>query len=224
MSATKRSHRRRSLTWRVSRAIEQAGASRPVFSRTGPAWMFGMMGVIAELVLAPVVLAVTFAVGLTSYLLLDAPWTKIRAQQRPRFVSVRILYLNTLIVAGFWLAVMFTFSAADPAVSSGVEQRLPALLEVASTSDLRSLINLKRTAVVKAPPTDPTGTEAASTWFDLFLHGLTSALSVNFLLYGLVIARRRRRAQHSGRGESRKSLRYDSMVGLFVDEDSTSSG
>src|SRR5207248_1721909 len=104
----------RSLVWRLSRAIENIGARRPVISRTGPAWMFGLMGVAAELLLAPVVLALTFGVGIASYLMLDAPWTRVRAQQRPRFVSVRILYLNTLIVAGFWLAVMFTFSAADP--------------------------------------------------------------------------------------------------------------
>ena len=112
-----RSHRNRSLTWRVSRAIENATLTRPLISRTGPAWLFGIMGVVAELVLAPVVLALTFAVGLATYLMLDTPWTRIRAQARPRFVSVRILYINTLIVAGFWLAVMFTFSAADPSVS-----------------------------------------------------------------------------------------------------------
>src|SRR4051812_17530725 len=96
MGATKRSRHHHSLTWRMSRAIEHAGASRPLLSRTGPAWVFGFMGVLAELVLAPVVLALTFAVGIATYLVLDAPWTRVRAQQRPRFVSVRILYLNAL--------------------------------------------------------------------------------------------------------------------------------
>ena len=209
--------RRRSLSWRVTRAIDNVGIARPTFSRTGPAWMFGLLGVAGELLLAPVVLALTFALGLGSYFVLDAPWTKIRAQQRPRFVSVRILYLNTMILAGFWLAVMFTFSAADPTVSSGVESRLPALLEVATASDLRTLINLKRSAV--AAVANPA--QAASTWFDIFLHGLISALALNFLLYGVVIARRRQRARHTGRGARRRSLRYDSMVGLFVDEDPT---
>src|SRR5258708_20399085 len=95
------------------------------------------MGVAAEAFLAPLVLAATFGVGLLTYLLLDTPWTRVRAQQRPRFVSVRILYLNTLIVVAFWLAVMFTFSAADPTVSKGVEQRLPKLLERATTPRLR---------------------------------------------------------------------------------------
>lgn len=187
--------------------------------RTGPAWGFGLLGVIAEVVLAPVVLMVTIVLALVTYFVLDAPWSKIRAQQRPRFVSVRILYLNTMIVAGFWLAVMFVFSAADPAVSTGVEQRLPALLEVATTRDLRSLVAIKRAAMIQ-PVQETVG--PASTWFDVFLHGVISALAVNFLLYGVVIARRRLRSRNRERGQShrsRHSLRYDSLSGLFVDED-----
>lgn len=205
-----------SFSWRVGRAIEKVEQRRPLISRTGPAWAFGILGVAAELLLAPVILALTFGVGLASYLVLDAPWTRIRVQQRPRFVSVRILYLNTLIVAGFWLAVMFTFSAADPTVSNSVEQRLPKLLEVATAQDLGALVTLKHQAMIK-PVAEPVG--AASTWFDVFMHGLVSALALNFLLYGVVIARRRQRARHSHRGASRRSLRYDSMVGLFVDDD-----
>lgn len=210
-----RSHHH-SLAWRVSRVIETAGARRPVIKRTGPAWVFGIMGVVAEALLAPVVLALTVAVAISSYVLLDTPWTKVRARQRPRFVSVRILYLNTLIVAGFWLAVMFTFSAADPAVSNGVEQRLPALLKVATASDLKSLVSLKKEAGIK-PVYD--GIAPVSTWFDVFMHGLICALSINFLLYGVVVARRRQRAHHAARRPSRTSLHYDSTVGLFVDED-----
>ncbi len=208
----RRSH---SLTWRVSRAIESAGASRPLVRRTGPAWVFGIGGIIIELVMAPTILLITIGVGVASYLILDAPWTKVRAQQRPRFVSVRILYLNTLILVGFWLAVMFIFSAADPAVSGGVEQRLPALLEIASTKDLRSLVQLKRSAGVQ-PVRDPV--ESAATWFDVFLQGVGSAMSLNFVLYGIVIARRRSRARTHVRSTPRKSLRYDASLGLFVDE------
>ena len=203
----------------MSRAFENAGANSPVLTRTGPAWLFGLMGVMMELVLAPVVLAVTFAVGLASYLVLDAPWTRVRSQQRPRFVSVRILYLNVMLVAGFWLAVMFTFSAADPTVSNGVNQRLPALLEVATTSDLHQLITLKHTGSPMI--IDPA--QASSTWFDVFLHGVVCAVALNFLLYGIVIARRRQRSRRNGPRASRKSLRYEPMVGLFVDED-TSAG
>lgn len=199
----------------MSRATEAVGVQQPLIMRTGPAWAFGLMGVGAELLLAPVVLGLTLAVGLGSYLLLDTPRTKVRAQQRPRFVSVRILYLNTVIVAGFWLAVMFTFSAADPAVSNGVEQRLPALLDVATASALKSLVATGGGSPVR-PVSDLAST---STWFDVFLHGLVSALAINFLLYAVVIARRRFRAKRSGRGHSRKPLRYDSTVGLFVDED-----
>lgn len=209
-----------SLTWRVSRAVESAGTNRPLLMRSGPAWAFGILGVVAEFLLAPVVLAVTFTVGLISYLVLDTPWARVRSQQRPRFVSVRILYLNTLIVAGFWLAVMFIFSAADPAVSASAQQRLPALLDVATTADLRSLIEMKRTAMI-TPVRDPVG-GASSPWFDAFLHGLLATLALNFLLFGVVSARRRQRARRRGRSSTRRKLRYDSLLGLFVDEDSTS--
>lgn len=211
-----RSRRHHSLSWRVGRAFESATAGRPVLQRTGPTWVFGTLGVIGELLLAPVVLALTFAVGIATYFVLDAPWTKVRAQQRPRFVSVRILYLNTMIVVGFWLAVMFVFSAADPLVSTGVEQRLPVLLDVATTRDLRSLIALKRQAMI-APVRDPVG--PASTWFDVFIHGVVSAIALNFLLYGVVIARRRSRARRRGRSASRHAPRYDAALGLFVDGD-----
>ena len=210
-----RSHHH-SLVWRVNRVIESAGARRPIIQRTGPAWMFGIMGVVAEALLAPVVLALTVAVAVGCYVLLDTPWTRVRSRQRPRFVSVRILYLNTLIVAGFWLAVMFTFSAADPAVSNGVEQRLPALLDVATARDLKSLVSLKKAAGIK-PVYD--GIAPVSTWFDVFIHGLICALAINFLLYGVVIARRRQRAHHGAHRAPRASPRYDAGVGLFVDED-----
>lgn len=212
-----RHRRRHSLAWRVTKAFEHAGESRPVLSRTGPAWIFGLIGVVAEFLVAPVVLGVTIAVGVFSYLVLDTPITKIRAQQRPRFVSVRVLYLNTLIVCGFWLAVMFTFSAADPAVSSAVDQRVARALEVASTTDLRALVALKRDKVNKPAPAPAVGAE--STWFDVFIHGMISALALNFILYGLVIARRRQRARRPRRDRARRNLRYDSMLGLFVDED-----
>ena len=207
----------RSMSWRVSRAIESASFRQPLITRTGPAVMFGLMGVVAEMLIAPVVLGLTLAVGVASYLALDTPWTHMRAQQRPRFVSVRILYLNTLIVAGFWLAVMFTFSAADPTVSNGVEPRLPALLEIATARDLRTLVLMKQAAFI-APVHEIAG--AASTWFDVFLDGLVSTLSLNFLLYAIVITRRRLRARHTGRGSSRTPIRYDRALGLFVDDDS----
>lgn len=209
---------RHSLAWRVGRAIESATASRPLIQRTGPAWAFGVLGVVGEIAFAPVVLACTLVLGVATYLVLDAPWTQIRAQQRPRFVSVRILYLNTLILAGFWLAVMFSFSAADPSMSTNVEQRLPALLEVATARDF--------TAIVQNSPAAVAASEAApmsstSTWFDVFLHGVISALTVNLILYGIVVVRRRRRIRN-GSPQRRDRLRYDAHVGLFVDGESSS--
>jgi len=209
---------RHSLSWRARRAIESATASRPLFRRTGPAWAFGLLGLIGELTFAPLVFASTVVIGVATYLVLDAPWTQIREQHRPRFVSVRILYLNTLILAGFWLAVMFAFSAADPSMSSSVVQRLPELLEVATARDFTAIVHVNQT-----PLGHPQGVSmaAASTWFDVFLHGIISAVTVNLILYGLVVARRRMRVLH-GSHVRRSQLRYDGHVGLFIDGEGSS--
>ncbi|MFN2582905.1 MAG: hypothetical protein ABR498_09220 [Candidatus Dormibacteria bacterium] len=186
--------------------------------RTGPAWAFGLLGLVGELMFAPVVFAATVVIGVVTYLLLDAPWTRIRAQQRPRFVSVRILYLNTLILTGFWLAMMFAFSAADPSMSTNVSQRLPALLEAATAQDFPAVIHAQQPNVAQPG----LGTMAtASTWFDVFLHGLISSLTVNLILYGLVVARRRSRVLH-GLHVRRDRLHYDAKVGLFVDGEGSS--
>ena len=138
---------RHSLAWRARRAIESATASRPLLRRTGPAWAFGALGLVGELAFAPIVLGATAVIGVLSYLLLDTPWTRMREQQRPRFVSVRILYLNTLILAGFWLAVMFAFSAADPSLTTNVSQRLPQLLDIATARDYATVLHLKHDRV-----------------------------------------------------------------------------
>ena len=207
---------RHSLAWRARRAIESATASRPLLRRTGPAWAFGALGLVGELAFAPVVFTATVVIGVASYLLLDTPWTRVREQQRPRFVSVRILYLNTLILAGFWLAVMFAFSAADPSLTTNVSQRLPELLDIATARDYTTVVHLKHVPLAQAAPRI-----AVSTWFDLFLHGIISAVTVNLILYGLVVARRRMRVLHGARTRSQR-LRYDAHVGLFVDGESSS--
>ncbi len=203
---------RHSLAWRARRAIESATANRPLLRHTGPAWAFGTLGLMGELAFAPVVLAATVVIGVLTYLLLDTPWTKVREEQRPRFVSVRILYLNTLILAGFWLAVMFSFSAADPSVTTSVSQRLPELLDIATARDFATVVHLRQVVPVRgiAPGT------AVSTWFDVFLHGIISAVTVNLILYGLVVARRRMRVRFGARTRTQR-LRYDAHVGLFVD-------
>jgi hypothetical protein len=205
-----------SLAWRARRAFESATASRPLLRRTGPAWAFGALGLVGEVAFAPVVFTATVVIGVLSYLLLDTPWTRVREQQRPRFVSVRILYLNTLILAGFWLAVMFAFSAADPSLTTNVSQRLPELLDIATARDYSTVVHLKHVATTQVAPG-----MAVSTWFDLFLHGIISAVTVNLILYGLVVARRRMRVLHGARTRTQR-LRYDSHVGLFVDGESSS--
>jgi hypothetical protein len=204
-------HSRHSPLWRAQRAFESALASRPLIRRTGPAWAFGALGLAGELAYAPVVLAATATIGVLSYLVLDAPRTRLREQQRPRFVSVRILYLNTLILAGFWLAVMFAFSAADPSLTTNVSQRLPELLEIATARDYTTVVHLKHLATAQAAPG-----LAVSTWFDVFLHGILSAVTVNLILFGLVVARRRMRVAHGAHSRPQR-LRFDGRVGLFVD-------
>jgi hypothetical protein len=209
---------RHSLTWRARRAIESATARRPLLRRTGPAWAFGLLGFIGELSFAPLVLAATLVIGFSTYLVLDAPWTRIREQQRPRFISVRILYLNTLILAGFWLAVMFVFAAADPTMSSSAVQRLPELLEVATVRDFTAVVHVNQNTVAQ---TTGMSMATASTWFEVFLHGIVSALTLNLILYGLVVARRRMRVLHTPQAR-RERLRYDGHVGLFVDGEGSS--
>ena len=135
---------------------------------------------------------------------------------RARFVSVRILYLNTLILGGFWLAMMFAFSAADPSLTTNVSQRLPELLDIATARDYSTVVHLKHVATTQVAPG-----MAVSTWFDLFLHGIISAVTVNLILYGLVVARRRMRVLHGARTRTQR-LRYDAHVGLFVDGESSS--
>src|SRR4051794_23670485 len=177
------SRHRHSFAWRASRAIGHAAQSRPLLWRTGPAWVFGTMAGNGELLLAPVVLAATFAVGLLSYTLLDLQRARLRSTRGPRFISTRILYLNALIVAGFWLVVMFTFSTADPG-AVGMEQRLPRLLQTATTHDLAGLITQKKIAGIK-PVNRPVG--ETSTWFTVFLHGLVSVIALNCLLFAAII-------------------------------------
>ena len=210
---------RHSLAWRARRAIESATASRPLIKRTGPAWGFGLLGLVGELAFAPVVLAITIVVGLCTYLVIDAPWTRLREQQRPRFLSVRILYLNTLILVGFWLAVMFSFSAADPSMSTSVAQHLPEVLDASTVLEFTRVVHLNKTPLHRyASPF-----AGVFTWFDVFLHGLVCALALNLILYALVVARRQLRGRHAPRPR-RSQLQYDSRVKLFVDAEGSSIG
>jgi hypothetical protein len=112
---------------------------------------------------------------------------------------------------------MFSFSAADPSMTTNVGQRLPELLDMATARDFTAVVHLKQTAALRAaaPAASP------STWFDVFLHGIIAAVTVNLILYGLVVARRRMRVLHGAR-ERRERLRYDSHVGLFVDGEASS--
>jgi hypothetical protein len=208
---------RHSLAWRARRALESATASRPLIRRTGPAWGFGLLGLVGELAFAPVVLAITVVIGVCSYLVIDAPWTRLREQRRPRFLSVRILYLNTLILVGFWLAVMFSFSAADPSMSSSVVQRFPEVLDASTALEFTRIVHLNQTPLVRSPA--PLAT--AYTWFDLFLHGLVSALTLNLILYALVVARRQLRGRQAP-NPRRDRLQFDSRVKLFVDGERSS--
>ena len=212
-------HSRHSLAWRAHLALESATASRPLIRRTGPAWGFGLLGLAGELAFAPVVLAITVVLGVCSYLVIDAPWTRLREQQRPRFLSVRILYLNTLILVGFWLAVMFSFSAADPSMSSSVVQRFPEVLDASTALEFTRIVHLNQTPLVRSAAPLVT----ASTWFDLFLHGLISALTLNLILYALVVARRQLRGRQAP-NPRRDRLRFDARMKLFVDGERSSIG
>jgi len=132
---------------------------------------------------------------------------------------VRILYLNTLILVGFWLAVMFSFSAADPSMSSSVVQRFPEVLDASTALEFTRIVHLNQTPLVRSAAPLVT----ASTWFDLFLHGLVSALTLNLILYALVVARRQLRGRQAP-NPRRDRLQFDARMKLFVDGERRSIG
>jgi hypothetical protein len=104
-------------------------------------------------------------------------------------------------------------------MSSSVTQRFPEVLDASTALEFTRIVHLNQTPLVRsAAPL-----AAASTWFDVFLHGLISALTVNLILYALVAARRQLRGRKAP-NPRRGGLQYDSRMKLFIDAERGSIG
>jgi hypothetical protein len=104
-------------------------------------------------------------------------------------------------------------------MSSSVVQRFPEVLDASTALEFTRIVHLNQTPLVRSAA--PLAT--ASTWFDLFLHGLVSALTLNLILYALVVARRQLRGRQAP-NPRRDQLRFDARMKLFVDGERSSIG
>lgn len=144
----------------------------------------------AELLVAPLVFAITLVASLFFWWLLDQPWSGRRRRTRRRGITSRLLYLSTLLLIGLWLSVMFVFRASDPTLSSGFTSTLPSAVLGVDISMLSSLNGMKQFHAANATVAPPPQTLAP---FSLFAHGTASTIAISLLAYAVVSGRRRKR-------------------------------
>jgi hypothetical protein len=143
-----------------------------------------------ELLVAPLVLAITLATSMLFWWLLDQPWSGRRRRTRRRGITSRLLYLSTLLLTGMWLSVMFIFRASDPTLSSGFTSTLPGAMLGLDISVLTSLNGMRTFHAANATVAPPPQTLAP---FSLFAHGTASTIAISLLAYAVVSSRRRKR-------------------------------
>lgn len=143
-----------------------------------------------ELLVAPLVFALTLMASLLTWWLLDQPWSGRRRRSRRRGLTSRLLYLSTLMLTGMWLSVMFIFRASDPSLSSGFTSTLPTAMFGVEIGLLASLNGMKSYRASNAPVTMAQESVAP---FSLFAHGTGSTIAVGLLAYAVVTGRRRMR-------------------------------
>ncbi|MBX9929256.1 MAG: hypothetical protein K2X99_10115, partial [Gemmatimonadaceae bacterium] len=170
------------------------GAERlPSSGQVSAATLAGSVLFAAELLIAPLTLAITIAVSVLMWWLLEAPWSGRRRRRRgstSRGLSPRVLYLSTLMLVGLWMAVMFIFRASDPSLSSGLSNTLPAIVGGFDVSMLERL-NGMRVSPIQSAPLQPIKSGVAP--FSLFAHGVASTIATSLLAYTALAARRRLR-------------------------------
>jgi len=175
-------------------------AERPASSgSSGAALLVGVLLVALELLAAPLVLAVTFAVSLVTWWLLDQPWSGRRRGRRRNGLTSRLLYLSTIMLVGLWLGVMFIFRASDPQLSSGFTTTLPLMIWGADVS----LISRLNGMAVAAQPTGALAVPMAGDGFapfSLFVHGTAATIGVSLMGYAVSSARRRLRRRMRDQG------------------------
>ncbi|HLA89890.1 MAG TPA: hypothetical protein VJL28_05640 [Gemmatimonadaceae bacterium] len=148
-----------------------------------------------ELLVAPLVFAITLLASMLTWWLLDQPWSGRRKRTRRRGITSRLLYLSTLMLTGLWLSVMFVFRASDPTLSSGFTSTLPTAMFGVDIGMLTQL-NAMRTFRASNSPVAPPPSSLAP--FSLFAHGTASTIAISLLAYAVVSGRRRlrRRLRH----------------------------
>jgi hypothetical protein len=169
----------------------ETGTERaPSSGAFGAAAISGLVLFALELLVAPLVFVLTLAVSGLTWWLLDQPWSGGRRRRHRRRITSRRLYLSTLMLVGLWLAVMFTFRASDPSLSSGFSSTLPTAVFGVDVSLLTQLNAMRTYRASNAPVTPPPSGLAP---FSLFVHGTSSTIAVSLLAYAVVTGRRRLR-------------------------------
>ena len=169
----------------------ETGTERlPSSGQFSAATIAGLALFAAELLVAPLVFAITLVASLLFWWLLDQPWSGRRRRTRRRGITSRLLYLSTLLLTGLWLSVMFVFRASDPTLSSGFTSTLPSAVLGVVISMLSSLNGMKQFHAANATVAPPPQTLAP---FSLFAHGTASTIAISLLAYAVVSGRRRKR-------------------------------
>jgi hypothetical protein len=190
-SATPRGIARQHPAPEVVPDLFESGTERlPSSGQFSAATIVGLVLFAAELLVAPLVFAITLVASLMFWWLLDQPWSGRRRRTRRRGISSRLLYLSTLLLMGLWLSVMFVFRASDPTLSSGFTSTLPSAVLGVDISMLSSLNGMKQFHAANATVAPPPQTLAP---FSLFAHGTASTIAISLLAYAVVAGRRRKR-------------------------------
>jgi hypothetical protein len=169
----------------------ETGTERlPSSGQFSAATIAGLALFAGELLVAPLVFAITLVTSFLFWWLLDQPWSGRRRRTRRKGITSRLLYLSTLLLTGMWLSVMFVFRASDPTLSSGFTSTLPSAVLGVDISMLSSLNGMKQFHASNATVAPPPPTLAP---FSLFAHGTASTIAISLLAYAVVSGRRRKR-------------------------------
>ncbi|MFI5310737.1 MAG: hypothetical protein ACHQQ3_05860 [Gemmatimonadales bacterium] len=171
--------------------IFDTGTERlPSSGQFSAATIAGLVIFVLEILVAPLVFAITLVASMLTWWLLDQPWSGRRRRTRRRGITSRLLYLSTLMLTGLWLSVMFVFRASDPTLSSGFTSTLPGAMFNVDISMLAQLNGMKTYRASNSPVAPPPSSLAP---FSLFAHGTASTLAISLLAYAVVSGRRRLR-------------------------------
>ncbi|MCC7194531.1 MAG: hypothetical protein IT356_03135 [Gemmatimonadaceae bacterium] len=160
----------------------------PRSGQLGALTLAGAALFLTEVLVAPLVLAISLTGSVFAWWLLSQPWSGRRRVSRHRGINSRLLYLSTLMLVGMWLTVMFVFRASDPTLSAGFTTTLPLQVFGLDFSLLKALNGMEAPRTSTAPVIPPPSSIAP---FSLFVHGVASTVSTSLLAHVIATARRR---------------------------------